>query len=52
MKNAQFTPMFSIYKVEVTEKPVNILKKEGEPFNLKQKIAFYLSLGYTVNICQ
>lgn len=41
-----------IFKQGVTECPVSILRKAGEPFDREAKINFYKSLGYTVTTWQ
>jgi len=55
MKNKQVTylqntkPEFKIFKEGMTTNgPVTILSRIDEPFNKESKMAFYLSLGYTV----
>lgn len=39
---------FTIFKQGVTDSPITILSKVGEPFNKSAKIAKYLYLGYTI----
>jgi hypothetical protein len=39
---------FIIFKEGTTDRPVIIQSKPTEPFNKAKKIAFYISLGYTV----
>lgn len=39
---------FKVYKEGVTATKVAILSKSSEPFNKKEKINKYLSLGYRV----
>jgi len=47
-RNNMFNHEFTIFKKGVTEAPVKILSKEGEPFNKVAKIQKYTNLGYTV----
>lgn len=48
MKQDIFIPAFTIFKEGVTEGFVTILRKEGEVFNIYEKMNKYLYLGYTV----
>lgn len=45
---ADYFPVFKIFKEGATEKPVTIVKKQGEPFNEVAKREKYKSLGYTI----
>lgn len=41
-------PEFTVFKKGITDKPLVIVSKEGEPFNSDAKIQKYIALGYTV----
>lgn len=48
--HTHFTHVFTVYKEGVTtEGPVKIMKETRDNnYNVREKISFYLSLGYTV----
>lgn len=43
-----FTPMFKVYKSGMTDKPITIMKRDGEVWNDAAKREKYLMLGYTI----
>ena len=47
--STDFTPVFKIFKEgRTTDGPVKIMRKNGEPFDVEAKKAFYVYLGYTI----
>lgn len=50
MKKPQFIPAFIIYKEGTTKEPIKIMRDINEPYNVGEKMNFYLSLGYRVEL--